>query len=68
MVIEGARNEEEGIVAESYWASRNRFRWRKGDQALINANSRQIDRITYISPDGTQADTFFDVTAFFGKM
>ena len=68
VVIEGARNEEEGIVAESYWISRNRPGWRKGDQALINANARQFDRISYTSPDGKQAVIFFDITSFFGKM
>ncbi len=68
VVIDGARNEEEGIVAESYWISRNRAGWRKGDQALINANGRQFDRISYTSPDGKQAVIFFDITSFFGKM
>src|ERR1700730_5474 len=68
VAIEGARNEEEGIVAESYWISRNRPGWRKGDQALINGNGRQFDRISYTSPDGKQAVIFFDVTSFFGKM
>jgi hypothetical protein len=62
VVIEGARNEEEGIVAESYWISRNRPGWRKGDQALISANGRQFDRISYTSPDGKQAVIFFDIT------
>lgn len=68
VLIEGARNEEEGIGAESYWISRNRSGWRKGDQALINANGRQFDRISYTSPDGKQAVIFFDITSFFGKM
>ena len=68
MLIEGARNEEEGIVAESYWISRNRPGWRKGDQALINGNGRQFDRIIYASPDGKQTTIFFDITSFFGKM
>jgi hypothetical protein len=68
VMIEGAHNEEEGIVAESYWISRNRPGWRKGDQALISANGRQFDRISYASPDGKQAVIFFDVTSFFGKM
>ena len=68
VVIEGARNEEEGIVAESYWISRNRPGWRKGDQALINGNGRQFDRISYTSQDGKQAVIFFDITSFFGKM
>jgi hypothetical protein len=67
VVIEGARNEEEGIVAESFWASRNRFRSRKTGQALLNVNSRQLDQITYTSPDGKEEAVFFDVTAFFGK-
>ena len=67
VVIEGARNEDEGIVAESYWASRHHFGWRKGDQSLINHVSRQFDRITYVSPEGVEAVTFFDITAFFGK-
>ena len=68
VLIEGARNEEEGIVAESYWISRNRPGWRKGDQALINGNGRQFDRIIYASPDGKQTTIFFDITSFFGKM
>ncbi|MBI5264766.1 MAG: hypothetical protein HY852_23470 [Bradyrhizobium sp.] len=68
MVIEGARNEDEGIVAELYWASRNRPGWRKSRQSLISFNSRQMDRISFISPDGKEAAIFFDITGFFGKM
>jgi hypothetical protein len=67
VVIEGARNEEEGIVAESFWASHNRYRWKKTGQALLHVNSRQLDQITYTSPDGKEDEVFFDVTAFFGK-
>lgn len=67
VVIEGARNEQEGVTAEGYWQFRNRPGWEKGDQALIKSDTRQWDRITYISPQGVEAIIFFDITGFFGK-
>jgi len=68
VVITGARNSPEGVVAELYWAWRNRPELTKTGQALINRDGRRYDLIRNKSPDGAQVELYFDITDFFGKM
>lgn len=68
VVITGARNSPEGVVAELYWAWRNRPELTKTGQALINRDGRRYDLIRNKTRTGEQADLWFDITDFFGKM
>lgn len=68
VVIQGARNESEGIIAELYWAARALPGWRKTKQALVRRGGRVYDRILFVSPQSGRQDIYFDVTGFFGKM
>ncbi len=67
IVIEGARNEVEGINAENLWVLKHQPSWRKAHQSLIQAGSRAFDAIEYEAPDGKHT-LWFDITSFFGKM
>ncbi len=67
IVIDGARNEVEGINAENLWVLKHQPGWRKAHQSLIQAGSRAFDAIEYEAPDGKHT-LWFDITSFFGKM
>ena len=68
VIIRGAKNEFEGIAAESLWSGVNHPEWRKHGQALLNQNGKAYDRIDYLTADGAQAAIYFDITGFFGKL
>ncbi len=68
VVIAGARNENEGVVAELYWATRHHPGWRKTSQALAKRDARRYDQINFIAPDNSQHALYFDITGFFGKL
>lgn len=68
VVIKGARNTFEGIMAEVYWTVRSQRGWVKSGQALLTRDNRRYDRIRNKTPDGSQVDLYFDITDFFGKM
>lgn len=67
VVISGAVNEVEGIVAENVYALRTHPTWLKRDQALIHDQKRSFDVIGYEASDGKH-QLWFDITSFFGKM
>ena len=67
IIVLGARNSSEGIVAELIWAARNRPGWTKTGQRLISRDGRRYDLIRYRLPDGSQSELYFDITDFFGK-
>ncbi len=66
VVIEGAMNESEGVLAESLWVERHHQGWRKRDQALMVSDGKHFDDIHYVAADGPHA-IWYDITGFFGK-
>jgi hypothetical protein len=66
IVIDGAMNEFEGIMAESLWAARHHVDWRKRDQSLIAAGAKHFDQINYEAADGRHT-IWYDITGFFAK-
>jgi hypothetical protein len=68
IVIEGAKNEMEGIGAErTYVASRHKD-WREENSALITKGDRSYDINEYRAADGSKHTLTFDVTGFLGKL
>jgi hypothetical protein len=67
VIIKNAKNESEGVDAESKWIHKVHRGWRKGRQALLMQDGKSYDRIEYTTPDGTKKTIFFDITEFFGK-
>lgn len=67
VVIENAKNEEEGVDAEAKWIRKVHPGWRKGNQALLNEKGKSYDQIEYATPDGKTMTVYFDITDFFGK-
>jgi hypothetical protein len=67
VVIRNAKNETEGVDAESKWIKKVHPGWRKGNQALLNVKDRSYDQIEYATPDGKARTIYFDITDFFGK-
>ena len=68
VVIDGARNEEEGVLAERYWVARRHPGWRSLRQALLPQDDRRYDLMEFAAPDGSAQTLYFDITGFFGKM
>jgi hypothetical protein len=69
VVIRNAKNEEEGVAAESKWIKKVHPGWQKGMQALLMPeNGRKYDRIDYTTPKGDTQTIYFDISEFFGKM
>lgn len=67
VIVKNAKDETEGVAAESKWARKVHPRWMKGNQALLENNGKYYDRIEYQTPDGKTETIFFDITEFFGK-
>lgn len=67
VIIRNAKNEEEGVDAESRWIRKVHPGWRKGNQALLNVKGRSYDQIEYETPAGKSRTIYFDITEFFGK-
>ena len=67
VVIKGAKNEQEGVDAERKWVNKVHPGWKKGAQALMNAEGKYYDRIEYTTPSGETQTIYFDITEFFGK-
>ena len=67
VVIRNAKDEEEGVGAETKWIGKVHPGWRKGDQALLGEKGKRYDQIEYTMPDGKTTTIFFDITEFFGK-
>jgi len=67
IVIRDAKDTGEGIAAENVW-----IRWKfpgaqKAGQSLHHQNGRSYDVIELSTPDGSDLELCFDITAFFGK-
>ena len=67
VIVKNAKNETEGVAAESKWVRKVHPGWMKGDQALLENNGKYYDRIEYQTSDGKTETIFFDITEFFGK-
>jgi len=67
VVVKNAKNEMEGVAAESKWVRKVHPTWMKGNQALLSVKGKDYDRIEYRTPDGKTETIFFDITEFFGK-
>ena len=67
VVIKNAKNEQEGVGAESQWIRKIHPGWSKGRQAELEDSGRNYDRIEYTTPGGEKETIFFDITDFFGK-
>lgn len=68
IVIKGAKNSLEGVVAESLWVGKRHPDWRKDSQALIDNGGKMFDRIEYVTAADERKTLFFDITDFFGKL
>ena len=67
IIVNDAKNEEEGIIAEHAYVTRFHPDWREQDTAIVRNQSRYYDKNTYGSEDGSEHTLIFDVTDFFGK-
>ena len=68
IIIEGAKNELDGVGAErTYVASRHKD-WREENSALITKGDRSYDINDYRAADGSKHTLTFDVTGFLGKL
>jgi hypothetical protein len=66
IIIEGAKNELDGVGAErTYVAGRH---WREENSALITKGDRSYDINDYRAADGSKHTLTFDVTGFLGKL
>ena len=54
-------------MAETLWATKLHPAWHEKTQALVHSDGKSFDRIGYEAADGTHK-TWFDITAFFGKL
>ncbi len=68
IIVTGAMNEEEGILAEIAYVAKRHPDWRLGKSALMNKVGRTFDSNSYSAKDGSEHVMIFDVTGFFGKM
>jgi hypothetical protein len=66
--IKNAKDEMEGVEAESKWIQKMHPGWRKGEQRLLNKNGRVYDEIDYLTASNETKTIYFDITEFFGKM
>jgi hypothetical protein len=67
VIIRNARNETEGMEAESKWIEKVHPGWKKGDQSMRSSEKRKYDKIEYTTPQGGVIEIYFDITDFFGK-
>lgn len=67
VIIKNAKNEEEGVDAESRWIKKVHPGWQKGKQALLSDDGKKYDKIEYTTRTGETKTIYFDITDFFGK-
>ena len=68
IVIQGARNEQEGVAAEYSWLNKHIPGAEVQKQALIECKGRPADRLTITTSNGETRQVFFDINDFFGKL
>jgi hypothetical protein len=67
IIIEGAKNEMDGIGAERTYVAKRHSDWREENSALITKDGRSYDINDYRAADGSKHTLTFDVTGFLGK-
>jgi hypothetical protein len=68
IVINGAKNEFEGVGAEHVYVAKSHPDWTEQDSALLGKEGRLFDLNSYRAADGSEHKLIFDVTTFFGKL
>ena len=66
VIIQGVRNEREGVAAEYAWLGRNYTGWKLKLQSQVGKKRRSYD-IMDISNGSKSVSVYFDITSFFGK-
>ena len=68
VVIKGARNIREGLEAQSLWVGKNFWGWRRhARRPPAKDQSRVLDQVDFMTPQGEVRTVVFDVSEFFGK-
>lgn len=67
ILIHGAAGEIDGVKSEYDWLAANRPGWKASAQSLIAQGSRFYDAL-HITNGSQQADVYFDITEYFGKI
>jgi hypothetical protein len=68
IIINGAKNEWDGVKAENKWLSVKLPGYEKISQSLFHKSNHAYDRIEVKLPNGIKRDVYFDITGFYGKL
>jgi len=68
IVIENVQTEVEGTEAEYAWIGKKFPGFKFKSKGLVKKGDKKYDRVFGIKADGTNADFYFDITLFVGKM
>jgi len=68
IVLPGATNEMNGVMAEDAYISQHYPGWQQGSQSTVMQNGKDYDQIQLSGPGGKTQTIYFDITAWFGKM
>ena len=66
IIIEGATNEESGVMAEKAWLKKRYPVYHEESQSMMSSGGRHYDLIEIGTSDGHKS-VYFDITEFFGK-
>jgi hypothetical protein len=67
IIVNGARNDTEGVIAEFAYVARLHPDWRIAFHELLQKEGRVYDSNRYRAQDGTEHTLIFDITGYFGK-
>ena len=67
VLIQGAKDEKEGIAAEHQYLSSHFGSWSLRRQSLVSQKARLYDVMDITEKNGTERSVLFDITEFFGK-
>ena len=65
VILLGARNSLEGVLAENAWIVEHHPGYRKIGQGLVGREGRWYDEIDIRNADGVEKTICFDITSFF---
>ena len=68
VVIENVKTEAEGTEAEYAWIGKKFPGFKFKSKGLVKKGEKKYDHVLGIKADGTNADFYFDITLFVGKM
>jgi hypothetical protein len=66
IIIQGARDGQEGVDAEHWWLRKHFPGYQPKGQGLLHREGKAYDKLEIVLPDGKQKEVFFDITSFFG--